>query len=88
MTVTAFASAERPLVPLWLCGHRTWLFALGPMLSLQKCAVMLQLPLPGQNGFPGEVVAPSIIAGSSTRACSIASANTRTESFAAAALKD
>lgn len=87
MTVTAFASAERPLVLLWLCGHRTWLFALGTMVSLQKGAVMLQLPLLGQDGFPGEAVAPSIIMGSSSSACLIASSNTRAESFPAAALK-
>lgn len=87
MTVTAFASAERPSLLLWLCGCRTWLFALGTTVRLQKGAVILQLPLLGQDGFAGEAVAPSIIMGSGTHACSIAPANTRTESFPAAALK-
>jgi len=51
-TVSALVSAKRPWVLLWLCGHRPWLFALHAMVSLQKHAVMLQLPLLGQDGFP------------------------------------
>lgn len=58
-----------------------------PKGILQEGAAMLQEPLLGQNGFLGEVVTPSIIAGSNTGACSAASTSTEGESFPGAALE-